>query len=428
MTDRRRFLGGAAGAALAGMVLPAAGLPALEERHAMPYRKAVRHNGWIEVDAAAFEANLAELARVVGPTPVCAVLKADAYGHGLDLLMPSVLRQGVRLLGITSNEEAAVARARGYRGRLMRLRSATGDEIEDGVALRVEEMAGNADLAREIDRVAARRGRRIAVHLMLNSAGMSRNGVELKTDEGRAATRDMTGLRNLRWVGVMSHFPVEEAADVRDSLAQFQGDCEWVFAQTPIRRQDVMLHVANTFATLNVPESRLDLVRCGGTLYDDLYGSNFQQVMSLKSRVACVNAYPKGNTVSYDRTFRLERDSLLANIPLGYSDGYRRIFSRGNRPADPVHEAFALVGGHRVPVVGRVTMNTVMLDVTDVHADVRMGDEVVFLGRQGAERIGWAEWERWSGTITEDLGTVMGNSMPRVLAPRPGGSGGPARG
>jgi alanine racemase len=415
---RRGVLKALGGTGLLGAAASAGALPVLTGADRRLRReKAVRRNGWIEIDAAAFEHNLTELERTVGQTPICVVVKADAYGHGLDLLMPSILRKKVGMLGITSNDEARIAREKGYRGRILRLRSATGDEMEDAVDDRVEELVGNPDYAAELDRIAAHRRVRVRTHLILNSAGMSRNGMELATDEGRAAVGGILGQRHLHFVGVMTHFPVEEAEDVRGGLARFRRDCDWLFAQTALRREGLTLHVANTFATLNVPESRLDMVRCGATLYDDLYGANYRQVMSLKSRIASINPYPQGNTVSYDRTFRLERDSWLANIPLGYSDGYRRIFSHANQLPAEARTTYALVAGRKMPVIGRVTMNTIMLDVTDIRSEVKLGDEVVFLGQQGKERIGWGDLEKWSGTITEDIETMMGDALPKVLAP-----------
>jgi alanine racemase len=423
MGDRRSILKGLGAGAALGALAPAGALPRLAaDNRGMSYEKAIRGNGWVEINAQAFEFNLSELERTVGTTPVCVVVKADAYGHGLDLLMPTILRRRVAVLGIASNEEARIARSMGFRGRILRLRSATGDEMEDAMRYRVEELVGNPDYAQALDRMAQRRGVRVRTHLMLNSTGMSRNGLELSTADGRAAARDILGRRNLQFVALMSHFPVEEAGDVRAGLARFNEDSEWLYGQAGVSRTGLARHVANSFATLNVPEARLDMVRCGATLYDDLYGSNFRQVMSLKSRVASINPYPRGNTVAYDRTHKLERDSWLANIPMGYSDGYRRIFSHGNQVPAESRVTYALVRGHRVPIVGRVTMNTLMLDVTDVRDEVRMGDEVVFLGQQGGERIGWADLEKWSGTITEDLETMLGDAVPRVLAPAPAGT------
>ena len=137
--------------------------------------------------------------------------------------------------------------------------------------------------------------------------------------------------------------------------------------------------------------------------------------MTYKSKVVAINPYPQGSTVCYDRTYVLSRDSWLANIPIGYSDGYRRVFSHANQPEDAKITACALIGGHRVPIVGRVTMNTLMVDVTDFKDHIQIGNDVVLYGRQGNDEITATELENIGQTILVDLTTVWGNSMPKVL-------------
>jgi alanine racemase len=365
-------------------------------------------HAWLEISQPAFEHNLAEMKKLVGPnTQVCAVMKADAYGHGIALLMPAINRAAIPYVGITSNEEAANARAAGYKGKLMRLRTATPAEIEAALPYDIEELLGNVALAKDVSVLAHRHHIILRYHLALNSAGMSRNGIELKTDAGKVDALALLRLPNLRIVGIMTHFPVEEVADVRAGLAAFNNESAWVIREGHLDRSRLLLHTANSFATLEVPEARLDLVRPGGALYGDTVPSHteYQRVLSFKSQVAAINAYPKGNTVCYDRTFTLTRDSRLANIPVGYSDGYRRVFS---------NKAHVLIHGHRCPIVGRVTMNTVMADVTDL-TDVQKGDEVVLFGKQGAVEITQTELEDISGTILVELYAVWGRVNSKFL-------------
>lgn len=386
----------------------------------LSHEKVSRGNGWIEVDAAAFEANIADLRKLIGPAhPICLVMKGDAYGHSIALLMPSVLRAGIGCIGITSTDEARIARKLGFKGRIARLRMATLDEVEDGLAYRIEELTGNLAHAQALAAIAARKGRRLAIHFALNSTGMSRNGMDLATPRGRADALQLMAIPGLSIVGIMSHFPVEDVADVRASLARFVSESDWAIEAGKLDSSKVQRHVANTFATLFVPEARLDMVRVGGAFYGDSYDGfrDYRQLMTLKSRVAAVNFYPAGSTVNYDRTYLLGRDSLLANVPIGYSDGYRRVFSYRNSPqADPV-QSFALVRGARVPLLGRVTMNTVMLDVTDLGDQVRMEDEVVFFGKQGQAAITQPMVEAKSGLLFTEIYQTFGTAFPRVLKP-----------
>lgn len=401
---RRRFIAAGAGAALS-LALDARAAPLLGARSP---RAAAAANAWIEVDTAAFEHNLRLLqAMLTGGARTCAVLKADAYGVGIDLVMPSLVRAGIGYVGIASSEEARMARACGYRGRLMRVRPATSAEI--GAARRhdVEELVGGLHAAREVARILGRGRRPARVHLALDSAGMGRSGLALGTERGRREALELVATPGLRIVGLMTHFPTEDPPDLLRGVDAFRREAAWLFANTALRREDVLLHAANSFAVQHVPESHLDMVRPGGALYG--YGGTpkppFVHVASFRTTVASVQAYPAGATVSYDRTFTLERDSLLANLPVGYSDGYRRAYS--NRGS-------VLVRGRRAPVVGRVTMNTTMVDVTGIPG-VAPGDEVVLFGRQGGDEITQAEVEEVTGVILADQYSVWGSLNPKRL-------------
>lgn len=405
---RRRFLLATAGTAVALAVdahaAPLLGLPG-------QLRATGAFNAWIEIDPAIFEDNLRRIeAALVGHPKICAIMKADAYGVGIDLVMPSVIKACIPYVGIASNEEARMVRACGYKGRVMRVRAATLDEIHDGLRYDLEELVGNLAQAQAIGAWARQRGRTLRVHLALNSAGMSRNGIEMQTARGRNDAEALAKIEGLRIVGLMTHFPTEQRADALQGVEAFKTQAAWMFAHTALRREHVLLHAANSYAVQHVPESHLDMVRPGGALYG--YGGTpkppFAHVAAFKSRVTEVQAYPAGDTVSYDRTCVLKRDSLLANIPVGYSDGYRRAYS---------NKGAMLIRGQRAPVMGNVTMNTTMVDVTDIPG-VQAGDEVVMFGKQGDAEITQAEVEQVTGVILADQYTVWGASNPKILRRR----------
>lgn len=381
---RRTLLAAAIGAALTSIVAHAAPVLGIQGR------RVLASNAWIEVDLSVFEQNLRHVqGALTGDAQLCAIMKADAYG-----------------VGIASTEEARVVRASGFKGRLMRVRNATPAEVEAALPYAVEELVGNLELAQSIGEIARKHRHTVRVHLGLNSAGMSRNGLELGTDKGREHAQALVKTQGLRIVGVMTHFAVEERPDVLNGLEAFKRETAWLFANTRLQRGDVMLHVANSFATLNVPEAHLDMVRTGAALYGYVGPRpTFQHVVSFKSRVASVNAYPAGNTVGYDRTFTLKRNSLLANLPVGYSDGYRRAYT---------NKGSVLVRGQRAPVVGKVSMNTTMVDVTNIPG-VKSGDEIVLFGKQGDGEITQAEIEQLTGVLLADQYAVWGNSNPKVV-------------
>jgi alanine racemase len=425
MNRRAIMFGGAASLMLGG--IPALAAPRLSSRNfGLRPARVPRSNAWFEIDAAAFEHNIAEVRTILGDggAELCAIMKADAYGNGLDLLMPSVLKTKIAAIGFTSNDEARIARELGFKGRLIRVRTGTLDEIEDAFPLKAEELVGNPVAAQRIAQTwsLAHVGRALCIHLCLNSDGMSRNGVELKTDYGKKDARAILGATPLRVVGAMTHYPTEDKDDILRQLARFNQDVDWLKANG-LPQGPLMRHTANTFATLHHPQTRLDMVRVGGALYGDTsadFLARFRPTITLKSRVAAVNHFPADETVAYDRTYRLNGESWLANIPIGYSDGYRRSLSHANQPAfadEGKNKTEILIGGRRYPVVGRVTMNTLMADVTGDQDRIKLDDEVVLFGRQGDAFISQKELEDNSASYGPDLLAVMGNSLPKMLKP-----------
>jgi alanine racemase len=430
--NRRAILFGGAAASLCAS-LPAMAAPALSSRNfGLRPAKVPRSNAWFEIDAAAFEHNIAQVRAILGDggAELCTIMKADAYGNGLDLLMPSVLKTRVKAVGITSNDEARVAREMGFKGRLLRVRTGTLDEIEDAFPLNVEELVGNPVAAARIAQLWSRAhpDRALPIHLCLNADGMSRNGVELKTDYGKRDASAILAIRSLRIAGLMTHYPTEDTDDILRQLARFHQDTGWLKANG-LPSGTITRHTANTFATLHHPQTRLDMVRVGGALYGDTsadFLARFQPTITLKSRVAAVNHFPADETVAYDRTYKLARDSWLANIPIGYSDGYRRSLSHANQPDfanEEKNKTEILIGGRRYPVVGRVTMNTLMVDVTGDQDRIKLDDEVVLFGRQGDAFISQKELEDNSASYGPDLLAVMGNSLPKMLKPAAGSRG-----
>lgn len=391
---------------LAGIILP---FTIQSPAHADGARLA-DNNAWLEISAANFENNLAYLRdKVVAKnSKICAVMKADAYGHGIELLIPSAIKANVDAVCITHNSEAKIARDRGFTKRLIRIRIASIEEVEAALPYEVEEMGGTLAFMQAVSALGEKTGAAIKMHVNLNSAGMSRNGLDIDADLGQQEALAITKLPKLDIVGIMTHFPDEDAPAIKAGLDKFLAQANWVITQGKLDRAHITLHCANTAATVLVPESHLDMVRVGSLLYGQQPvgppNLDIKPVMELKSKVASVHHFDKGDTVGYDRTFKLVRDSQLANIPIGYSDGYNRSFS--NRMQ-------VLIGGKRFPLVGKVTMNTIMVDVTG--GGVKAGDEVVLLGKQGAEEIPMSELMAASYSFYGDFFVVVGNSNPKYL-------------
>ncbi|KLN96922.1 alanine racemase [Moellerella wisconsensis] len=379
-------------------------VPVIKEAQIQP---AVVNNSWIEISRSALDFNIKKVQSLLAnKSSLCAILKGDAYGHDLSLVTPMMIENNVECIGVTNNQEFKTVRDLGFKGRLVRVRNATELEMSQATNYQVEELIGNLQMAQTLDAIAAQQNKTLPIHLALNSGGMSRNGLDVSEATGLNEARAISQLPHLKIVGIMSHYPEEDPDNVRVSLARFNQQSKQVLAVTGLARKDVTLHIANTFATLTVPESWLDMVRVGGIFYGDTIASDdYQRVMTFKSNIAAINHYPQGNTVGYDRTYILKRDSVLANIPLGYADGYRRVFS---------NTGHALINGQRVPVLGKTSMNTVMVDVTDLK-QVNPGDEVVFFGKQGDAEITATEVEDISGALFTEMSILWGATNKRIL-------------
>ncbi|MCC8378400.1 alanine racemase [Xenorhabdus sp. PB30.3] len=381
--------------------------PVLSLDNTQAERVAVNNNAWVEINTTTFENNIQTLKETLNKdTKICAILKGDAYGYGLGLLMPSIIKTGVPCVGITSNEEARIVRDSGFTGQLVRVRAAMADEIESTLSYDMEEMVGDLESAKAIDAVAKKHGKEIRVHLALNTGLMSRNGLEMKTEQGKQEALQIAKLPNLKLVGIMSHHALTDLNVIRESIKNFNEQTAWLIKEANLKRDEITLHASSSFASLSLPEAQFDMARVGSALYGILQDSHpeFKPLIQVKTRVASVKPYPKGNGVSYDNTHILKRDSILANLPVGFSDGFSTALS---------NKAYVLINGHRAPVVGRVSMNTVMIDVTDL-PEVKSGDEVVILGKQGNEEITQADIQKWSGMHIVELTSIFGETNPKI--------------
>ena len=363
-------------------------------------------SSWCEIHCDRISSNLE---RTLGLIPdgvgFCAVMKADAYGHGIERVVPLLMEQGVGCVGITSNAEAGAVRAAGFSGRLIRLRAATPQEMEAALSDRVEEQVGSIGAAIQLRRIldAGRSG--TGVHLALNADGMSRDGLEISTKAGQQACRAILGEIGERVTGICTHFPTNEPAPLKQSSDLFRQQVAWVCDNSDLNRSDLMVHAGSTLTLLSGEPVETDMYRCGAILYGFLKPElGFRPTMALKARVVHVGDYPKGATVGYDRDRLLDTERCLACISIGYAAGYRRIAQ--DRGA-------VLIRGKRAPVLGKVSMNSIVADVTGI-ADVQVGDEATVFGGDSANAIGPDMAAKQFETILPELLADWGMRNPRT--------------
>jgi alanine racemase len=371
-----------------------------------PIATDVVHASWCEV----FPARIAEnLQLTLGLLPegaqLLAVLKADAYGHGIGRVVPIIRELGVKYVGITSNTEARAVRNAGFTGTIMRIRTATHSEMVGALPDQIQEQVSTLYAAQILNKLAREGANMQGPHLSINACGMSRDGLELATKEGRKACLEILDLIGPRIVGICSHFPSNTPHDLASSNQQFQRDVAWIFAHSALNRADVKVHAGSSLSLVSGQNVTTELFRCGAILYGILgQDLGFKPTMELKSRVTNLATYPKGSTIGYDRETVLQDDRRVANISIGYANGIRRDF---------FDQSVLLIREQIVPILGKISMNSISADVTDV-PDVIIGDEVVVFGLQGTARIDTKSMERQADTIMADVFADWGLRNHRV--------------
>jgi alanine racemase len=359
-----------------------------------------------DVDLDAVAHNVAALRALVAPAEVCAVVKADGYGHGALAVGQAALDAGASWLGVALVEEGAVLRRVGIEAPVLLLSQPRPADIDAAVRLDLRlsayTAAGVAAMA-----TSARRQETVArLHLKVNT-GMNRVG---------AAPADIAALAaaigdspELELEALWTHCAVaDEPANPFTDVQLDRFDAAWAELDglglaPPLR------HAANTAAAIDHPRSRYDLVRVGIGLYGlapapaladrvDLVAA-----MTLRAEVAMVKRVAAGEAISYGQSYTFDRDATVATVPIGYADGVtRRLSSVGGQ---------VLIGGRRCPIVGTITMDQLMVDCGDDR--VAVGDEVVLIGRQGNKVIGAQEWADRLDTIAYEVVCGIGPRVPR---------------
>jgi alanine racemase len=373
---------------------------------------------WAEVDLDALAHNVGVLARRVAPSALCAVVKADAYGHGAVQVARTALESGAAGLAVAVVDEGLELRHHGIAAPILVLSEVVPGAAEvlvrAGLSATVTTHEGLGDLAAAARRVGAVAG----VHVKVDT-GMHRVGVA--PGEAAALVDVAEADDAVRVEAVWTHLAVADGASF--------GDREFTALQLErfdkvvagLRVRPPLLHAANTAGALAWPAARYDMVRCGIGMYgcppspsmsDGSAGeevasvvSALRPVFSLKARVSAVRELDAGERPSYGRQRALPERGLVATVPIGYADGVpRRLFDTGG----PV-----LVGGRRRPLAGVVTMDQLMVDCGP-SAAVTPGDEVVLIGRQGPEEVTAVDWAGLLGTICYEVLCGVGPRVPRV--------------
>ena len=357
---------------------------------------------WVEVDLAAIRRNLAAITSVAGPAvKIMAVVKANAYGHGA-ASVTAALAGSVAMFGVANLAEAEEISAHA-RGTPICLLGGTLPAEHAAIVRRgfIPIVSSFEEAARY---AAHSSGGRVKVHLAVDT-GMGRLGVW--EDDAVETARRIVALPGIEITGIGSHLPVadEDAAFTAAQLARFHS---LVAQLRAIGLRDAVVHVENSAALLAFPDLAGALARPGLALYGESPLPEFQprleRALTWKTRVLLVRDFGKGRGVSYGRTFITPGAMRVATLAVGYADGFpRQLSEKGSA---------VLIGGKRCAILGRVTMDQIMADVTGVNA--APGDEAVLLGSQGGEMISARELASLAGTIVWDIFTAIGQRVARL--------------
>jgi alanine racemase len=369
----------------------------------------------VEIDLAALRHNYQSIvARTGKGVKVMAIVKADAYGHGMVAVAKVLAGAGVSTFGVAEVEEGVLLREEGVEGDIVVLLGAPACSVPDMVRFSLTPVVYDLDLMDTYNKELCEDQSVLDIHLKVD-VGMGRLGI-LPGQVDDFLTR-LQEFSQLRLTGVMSHFPLADEPGselTRKQLSQFGNILQKIDGRYP---GQPVTHIANSAALAYDFATHLDMVRPGISLYgchpDGIDGPGARQapldlrpVMSFKSRILQVKEVDAGYGISYGHTFVTSRHARLAVLPVGYEDGYLRVLS---------NKAQVLINGQRAPVCGRVCMNACMVDITDIDPDrqVKAGDEVVLMGRQGNEEITADEVAEWMKTISYEVLCLFGSRNRR---------------
>jgi alanine racemase len=362
------------------------------------------------VNLAAIERNVVSLrGRLDGGAELCAVVKADASGHGAVPVARSALAGGATTLAVATAGEAVELRAAGLTAPVLVLGAISSEELPMVLDANAEVVAWTESFVQELAAAAPAGGGRepILVHVKLDS-GMGRLGTRDADEALGVADAAQRAAPGLRLVGVMTHLAtadgdLEFAAAQLAAFASFAGELQRRFGR-------LRVHAANSAATLRVPDSHFDMVRCGIALYgcdpmnEDPDATGLEQAMELSSYVAAVKRAETGDSVGYGRRYIAEHPTWIATMPIGYADGVRRGLT---------NNCDVLIEGRRYPLVGTVSMDNITADLGPSEPVVRAGAHAVLIGRSGPERQTVEDIAQRLGTINHEVLCGISARVPR---------------
>jgi len=364
---------------------------------------------WAEVDLDAIAYNVQNIKKIVGNKEIIAVVKADGYGHGAIDIVPVLLENGINKLAVAVLTEAIELRKSNIKAPIMILGYTDLTYADDIIKYDIEQTVYDLEYAKELSRVALILNKKAKIHIALDT-GMGRIGF-IPNEESIRQVKEIADLEGINLEGIFTHFSTSDETDKDYTLEQLKKFQDFNERLKEIGVNIPLKHCSNSGAIIDLPETYLDAVRAGIIIYG-YYPSQevnkerlpLKPALTLKTKVVHIKELEEGNYISYGRTFKTERKSIIATLPIGYADGYSRLLS-GN--------VKVIINGKYSNVVGRICMDQCMVDVTDIE-NVKVGDEVILLGEEGNLRFNADDIAEILGTINYEVICMLRQRIPRV--------------
>ncbi len=337
---------------------------------------------------------------------LCGIVKANAYGHGVEEIATNLVEQGVDYLAVAFIDEAVELRLCGFDQPILILGNTPEDTAEQVVEYNITASVYNTETAKMLSAEAVKQGKTVKIHIKIDT-GMSRIGF-VPDERTIEEIIELSKLPNLETEGIFTHFACSDSDDESMTLKQFEKFMEVVSKLEKRGLSIPVKHCCNSAAIIKYPHMHLDMVRAGIILYgmypsDIDYDIDLKPLMNFKTSVINIKTMQPGETISYGATYKVKEKMKVATIAVGYADGYSRLLSNSGR---------VLINGQFANILGRICMDQCMIDVTNVH-NISIGDEVILFGADENENLPVEEIAVKLGTINYEIPCVINNRVPR---------------
>ena len=371
---------------------------------------------WAEINLNSIEYNFRNIKNKLSErTKILCVLKADAYGHGAEFLVKEYEKLGADWYGVSNIDEAVQLRNAGAKKPILIFGYTNPEMVETLYKYDISQAVFSLQYAQKLSEICEKIGSKIKIHIKVDT-GMSRIGFFCQSEESinnsAKEIKQLKNLKNLEIEGIFTHFSVSDdmTNNTEYTLKQYNNFCSIIKKIENEGMKIPIKHCCNSGGIISCPGMHMDMVRAGVILYG-LYPSeevkdkiDLKPAMQLKTVVSQVKEIPENTSVSYGRTFVSNKKMKIASVSIGYADGYSLKFS---------NTAELLIHGKRAKIVGRVCMDQLMIDITDIE-DVKEGDEVTVFGTDNPQNISVDELAKIAGTINYEIVCLIGKRVPRI--------------